>query len=211
MVRRLRRPSWHDPRLLVGLVLVLGSVVAVALLVRANDRTVPVYVTNRTLTAGQPLGPDDVSVARVRLGAGQARYLSATGDLPGAAVVTRRVPAGELLPVSAVGARHQVDLRPVTVPLPAQAAAGLQPGVLVDVWVAARDERRTDAYARPRLVARDAQVSGRSARPAGLGAPSTAGVQLLLSPPLVPLLIEAVDNSARVTLLPVPATLPQDD
>lgn len=208
--RRLRAPSWRDPRLVVGLLLVLGSVVGVGLLVRSVDDTAPVYVATRTLTAGQRLTQDDVAVVRARLGAGQQLYLTGTREFPDGAVLVRRVPAGELLPISAIGQRDEVDLRPVTVPLPVQAASGLDPGVLVDVWVAARDDGHTDSFGRPRLVAKGAQVVSHSAGSGGLGVPSGTSIQLLLSPPLVPVVIEAVDNSARITLVPVPATLSQD-
>ncbi len=58
-VARLKRPSWKDPRLLVGLLLVLASVAGVVFLVGSADRTTEVYAARdgiavgETLTAGQ--------------------------------------------------------------------------------------------------------------------------------------------------------------
>ncbi|WP_162248026.1 SAF domain-containing protein [Angustibacter sp. Root456] len=214
--RRLRRPSWRDPRLLVGLLLVLLSVVGVAGLLRAVDTTEPVFVARRALTPGQAVTGDDLAVAHVRIvGAGRP-YLSASRPLAGL-VVVRPVPAGELVPASALGGADRVDLRPITVPVEPAAAGALPRGSVVDVWVASRSADRADSYERPRLVASGVQVGDRSQARAGWGGAASAGslgstgstVQLLLTPALVPELIQAVDNSARITLVPAPAALPR--
>lgn len=207
VARRLRPPSWRDPRLAVGLVLVLGSVAAGASVLRAADDTVPVLVAQRTLTPGQALGPGDVSVARVRIPGGQARYVPGPAA-PAGLVVLRLVPSGELVARSAVGSREQVDLRPVSVPVGQDVAAALGAGVLVDVWVATPEPARgADAFARPRQVATGVQVAGRTTARGALGSSTASSVQLLLTPALVPELIQAIDNRARITLVPVPATL----
>ena len=49
---RLSKPSWKDPRLLVGLLLVLASVAGVVALVDAADRTVEAYAATRTSSSG---------------------------------------------------------------------------------------------------------------------------------------------------------------
>jgi hypothetical protein len=206
--RRLRTPSWRDPRLLVGVVLVLASVVLGSVVVGSADDTVPVWVAARTLTAGQRVGAGDVRVQRVRLGDAATRYLSASAPWPDQKVALRLVPEGELVAAGAVGAADQVDLRPVAVPVSADVAAGLVPGVLVDVWVASRDRSAgSEAYGAPQQVARGAQVSASSTQRSALGASTAASVRLLLDPTLVPQVISAVDNGARITLVPVPATL----
>ncbi|GAB3593012.1 flagellar protein FlgA [Angustibacter peucedani] len=207
MARRLRRPSWRDPRLVVGLALVLASVVLVALVVQHADDTRPVWAARRALTPGEQVTSADLVVRDVRVAGGDETYLPATGDLAAGQVVLRYVGAGELLPRAAVGPRDQVDLRPVAVPVSPEAADGLQPGALVDVWVADRSDDRQDAFERPRLVAAGAQVSALTATHGALGGTTTSAVRLLLTPDLVPVVVEAVDNEARVTLVPVPATL----
>lgn len=219
IARRLRRPSWRDPRLLVGLVLVLLSVVGVATLLRAVDTTEPVLVARHALTPGQAVTSDDLSVARVRIVGADRPYVAASRSLAGL-VVVRAVPAGELVPSAALGRADLVDLRPVTVPVEPAMAPSLPRGAVVDVWVAARSADRAESYERPRLVAAGVQVADRSLARAGWGgsaasagsarSPGSTGstVQLLLTPSLVPELIQAVDNSARITLVPVPAALP---
>ncbi len=206
VARRLRPPSWRDPRLLVGLLLVLASTLGGALVVRAADDTVPVFVARQTLTPGHRVRADDLAVAHVHIAGGPARYLPADRRPP-ELVVLRLVPAGELVPVSAVGDAADADLRPVAVPVDEQAAAALDAGALVDVWVARRSASRSDGFDPPRQVASGVQVSDRTLGRGAWGSSSASSVQLLLSPDLVPALIEAVDNAARVTLVPVPASL----
>ncbi len=207
--RRIQPPSWRDTRLLVGVGLVLASVVGGATVVEGADETAPVYAASRVLTPGTALQADDVQVVSVRLESAGGRYLSAGSGLQPGQVVLRTVAAGELVPRSAVGPRDQVDLRPVSVPVETDAAEPLTPGVLVDVWVADRDpDGGSSSYAEPRKLAAAAQVSGRSTSRGALGSSTGASVQLLLTDDLVPQLIRAVDNESRVTLVPVPATLP---
>lgn len=206
--RRLRRPSWRDPRLLVGLALVLLSVVGVAGLLRAVDTTEPVLVARHALTPGHAVSRDDVAVAHLRIVGADEVYLSATRPLRDL-VVVRPVAPGELVPSGALGAADEVDLRPVSVPVDPAVASALPAGAVVDVWVAAGSADRAEAYERPRLVAAGVQVGARSVPRAGWGGSAGATgatVQLLLTPGLVPELIQAVDNSARITLVPVPGS-----
>jgi len=206
--RRLRPPSWRDPRLLVGLLLVLGSVTAGGVVVATVDDTVPVYVAARPLVPGDALDAADLSVVHASLDAAGPRYLTATSVPPPGRVLVRAVPAGELVPLSALGSREQVGLRPVSVPLPAEGAEQVTTGALVDVWVAARDRQRgVGAYTAPQRVAVGVQVAGRSTRQGALGSSTSTAAQLLLEPDLLPRLIEAVDNEARITLVPVLATV----
>lgn len=207
--RRIQPPSWRDTRLLVGVLLVLVSIVAGALVVDRIDETVPVYAAARTLTPGAAVTQGDVRVVSVRLdGIASGRYLSGAAALSPGQVVLRTVSAGELVPRSALGSPAQVDLRPVSVPVAAEVAEPLGPGALVDIWVADRDlARGSTSYSAPRQVAIGVEVAGRSTRRGTLGSSTASAVQLLLTPALVPRVIEAVDNGARITLVPVPATL----
>ena len=79
---RLRRPSWRDSRLLVGVLIVLVSVVVGTRVMALADDTVPVFAATATLPSGHALGAADVRVVRVHLGAGAAPYLSARQAWP---------------------------------------------------------------------------------------------------------------------------------
>ncbi|WP_062463534.1 SAF domain-containing protein [Demequina soli] len=129
---RLRPPSWRDPRLVVGLLLIAVAVAGVALTLRSADRTAPVYAAATTLAPGAVLDESNVVVAHVRVGEG---YLEAPDAAPFGRVVTRAVGAGELIPATAVAAREDYDGRPVAVVATALIAAGVEAGATVDVWV----------------------------------------------------------------------------
>ncbi|WP_199423523.1 hypothetical protein [Actinotalea solisilvae] len=131
---RLRRPGWRDPRLLVGLVLVAGSVALGGWAVGAAARTVPVYVAVGSLVPGQALDEASLAVREVRLDASTDAYLSAADPLPAGLVVQRTVADGELVPRSALGEVDALEVRPVAVPVEGVLPSGLVAGAVVDLW-----------------------------------------------------------------------------
>ena len=58
---RLRRPTWKDSRLLVGLLLVLLSTALGGFVVSRAEDTVPVYAAKADLVPGQALGDGDAA------------------------------------------------------------------------------------------------------------------------------------------------------
>lgn len=132
MAGRMRRPSWRDPRLLVGLLLIAVSVVAVSLLMRSADTTSPYYAAKHPLTPGTVLTQADVVVISARL-AGDA-YL-APGAEPWGQVVTRVVERGELMPRTALVSPADFDGRPVGLRTSVPLASNIVPGAVVDVYV----------------------------------------------------------------------------
>src|SRR5215207_4334697 len=91
---RLRKPSWRDGRLLVGVLLVLLSAMVGSLaLARADDR-VPVYAAKGPLLPGEALTADRVGRVDVQLGDATAAYLSAASSLPLDRYVLREVRQG---------------------------------------------------------------------------------------------------------------------
>ena len=80
---RLRRPSWRDGRLLIGLVIVLASVALGARVVALADDTVPVYAARAELPPGTALTPDELVVVRARITGTEGRYLDAAAPVPG--------------------------------------------------------------------------------------------------------------------------------
>lgn len=205
--RRLQRPSWRDRRLLVGIVLVLASVVIGVQVVSTADTTEPMYAASRLLTPGERLTSGDLRVVRVRLSGLHGRYVSAASALQPGAVLIRTVPAGELVPRSAVGPAQAVTSRPVAVPVLAGAADGLRAGALVDVWVARKDAT-SDTFGEPTQVVQAAEVVSVSTGGGVLGGSGDASVRLLLAADLVPRVLSAVDNGDRVNVVPVPGSVP---
>jgi hypothetical protein len=161
---RRRRP--FDPRVLVGILLVLGSVAGVVAVVAANDRTVPVYAATEPLVPGTRITADAVRVARVRLGSAEERYLAAPLPRDGV-VVTRSVAEGELVPLSALGAASSVTDVSVVVPLTTKPAATVVPGSAVDLWAAAKAAASGEKAPPPHVLVSGATVV-RLATPTGI-------------------------------------------
>ncbi len=202
---RLRRPSWRDTRLVVGLLIVLVSVAVGARVVAAADDTHPAYVASTTLVPGRALTQADLRVVRVQLGGAGGGYLRPGGPLPAGATVLRTIPAGELVPVSAVGPATAVAVRPVTVPMDEGLPAGLQVGSRVDVWSSARDPAAGGTvYRAPVRLADAAEISSLVAAGSGLTLAQGAAVQVLLGEAELRAVLDALANGARIVLVPAP-------
>ncbi|WP_346619955.1 SAF domain-containing protein [Blastococcus montanus] len=131
----MKAPGWLDLRLVLGVLLVLGSVLLGARVIGAADATVPVWSAAQDLAAGTELTPEDLVVVDVRLDDAATAYLSA-GTRPQGSTLARDVRAGELLPRAALEEpAHLVQLA-----LPVQAGfvpPGLERGQVVDVYAVA--------------------------------------------------------------------------
>ncbi|GAB4099824.1 hypothetical protein [Sinomonas halotolerans] len=199
---RLAKPSWKDPRLLVGLLLVLASVAGVVALVDAADRTVPAYAAKEDIAVGQSIGPDQLVRVDVSLGDAEGRYL--VGDtVPEGKVALQRVVKGDLVPASSLGEPHAVDRKPVSVTvedsLPAEAVAGTR----VDVWVARPDGR--NGYAEPELLVPGAEIAHIEAATSALGGSRETHVLVLVEDAKLAPLLGAQANSSRLSLVWNPA------
>src|SRR6187551_566969 len=96
---RVRRPSWRDPRLLIGLALMALAVVAVVAIVSRADTTEPFYAAAHDLAPGAALGDDDLVVVHVRVSDGE--YVPQEQS-PVGRVLERAVGEGELIPASSL-------------------------------------------------------------------------------------------------------------
>lgn len=200
--RRLRRPTWRDPRLLVGLVLVLGATVAGGLLVAGAGDTVPVLSARETLVRGDVLSEADLRVVRVRLDDVGGAYLPAATALAADSVALRTVPAGELLPASAVGRARELDSRPVALAWQGPRPDALVRGAAVDLWVAVREG--TSEFGEPELLVSSADVFAVVEGGGGLGSQSGTQVQVMLEPDGVRSLLAALAAEDRIDLVLVP-------
>lgn len=136
---RSRRPGWRNPRLILGIVLVAGSVVLGARVLAAADDTVGVWAVTRDLPAGAALDGADLERRQIQFPDEEtaAGYLSARDGVPSGATLNRPVTAGELLPRAAFARAAGPDL--VEVPISVVSddlPATVRQGSVVDVWVA---------------------------------------------------------------------------
>lgn len=205
---RLQRPSWRDARLVVGVVLVLLAMTLGAVVVSAADDTTPVYAAAGGLVPGQPVRQSDVRRVDVRLGSDGAPYVAADHEIGTDTFALREVRSGELLPASALGTRANVSVKPVTVPVDGPSARTLVAGSIVDVWVNERDAGSTTArYGTPHRRLEAATVARVPEVSTGLGSVNgTTGVQVMVPDADVQDLLAAIDQGARLTLVPVPGS-----
>jgi hypothetical protein len=179
--RRVRPPRWLDLRLVLGLLLVLGSVLLGARVVSAADATVPVWAAADDLAGGTVLTADDLVAVDVRLDDAAHAYLS-TSTKPEGRTLSRAVSAGELLPRSTLV--EPDDL--VQLALPVQAGyvpPGLQRGQLVDVYAVADPAAGATAAAVGSVnpVVTSAPVQAISGRGEGVLSTPTTTVQVVVS------------------------------
>ncbi len=203
---RLRRPRWYDGRLLGGVALLLGSVVAGGAVIGAAGRTVDVWAVRRTLPAGTALQTGDLVARAVRLyGGDAARYLDAARPLPAGAALRREVGEGELLPAAAVTtAAAATATRVVAIPVTRMHALGgdLERGMKIDV-VATYTSPGGHATTVP--VLRSVTVVGVTRPPAGFAAgKAELGVLVEVRPDQALALAAAVEAAAIDVLRVVP-------
>ncbi|MGY1690005.1 SAF domain-containing protein [Geodermatophilus sp. SYSU D01105] len=182
MPRRVRPPRWLDLRLVLGVLLVLGSVLLGARVVSAADATVPVWSAAGDLAAGTVLAEADLVPVDVRLDEAAGAYL-ATTTRPEGRTLARAVRSGELLPRSAL--EEPAEL--VQLALPVQAGyvpPGLVRGQVVDVYAVSDPVAgaRGDGAGVSQVVAA-APVQAVSGRSEGVLSTATTTVQVVVSVP----------------------------
>lgn len=211
--QRLRKPSWRDSRLLIGLLLVLASTAIGAYTMSRADDRVPMYAAKAGLMAGQPLTSEDVVRVDAQLGDAGGEYLSAEGGLPAQFFVLREVRAGELIPMSAIGPRDKATAQPVTLRVDATSASTLQAGSVVDVYVnrpaaPAKGSVGSTDFAGPDLALEGVTVVGLATDDNVMGGSGdTRPVQVMVPKDKVQTLVGDVDLGAKITLVAVPGAV----
>ncbi len=204
---RLRRPGWRDPRLIVGLVLLFGSIAAGARLVAEAGQLRAVYAARTALPPGTALTAEVLKIVRVRVEGSQAGYLDAASPLPDGAVLTRTVGAGELIPMAAIGSTASLSVRPVAIPFDGNPPAGLVAGGRADIWAAApHRERSRGGYEAPRQIASGIEVFAVSGPGSGLNSGRSGSLEVLVPEQSLSEVLEALANEAKLSVLPVLGT-----
>ena len=175
---RLRTPRWKDPRLIVGIVLVVASVLMGAVLVSRLSETTSVLIARSAIVPGDTISAEDLVAVELRLGEQTDRYLRSVDAIPEGSVALRTIHPGELVPMSAVGQSEEVQLRPVVIPVDASVAESVVPGATVELWhTAPTTEDGTEM--RARMLVPDAVVRS-------VDEGSTLGMQKMSVEVLVP-------------------------
>lgn len=192
VVRRL------DPRLVIGLVLVVGSTAGVWAVVSGLDSASSVYAVRQTVTPGHRLEAPDLVRQSVRLDGALDRYVPA-GEVPSEGfVVTRTIHSGELVPWSAVAAGDTADVATVVVTTRGPLAGGLEAGSFVDVWSAPPVDH--GAFGAPGVLVAGAEIVA-IAGADGLLARDRVAVELRVTHDEVPLVLAALAADEAIDLV----------
>ncbi|WP_258802664.1 hypothetical protein [Pseudarthrobacter sp. NS4] len=198
-VARLKRPSWRDPRLLMGVLLVLVSVAGVIFLVSSADRTTEVYAARDGIGVGEALTPENVVRAKVRLGEAEQHYIPVESGLPEGVVAVQRIGKDHLVPRGSLGEVDKLDRKPVALTidetLPSQAVEGAR----VDVWVAQPDAK--NGFSEPKLLLPGAEISEVTAGSTALGSTKTTVLMVLVEDSRMPALLGAQANKAKISVV----------
>ncbi|HEX9086686.1 MAG TPA: hypothetical protein VF867_04075 [Arthrobacter sp.] len=196
---RLKKPSWKDPRLLVGILLVLAAVAGVTSLVGAADQTAEAYTAREAIAVGEKLSVDKLNRVKVRLGDVEQHYLTPAGGVADGLVAVQRIGKDQLVPRASLGQLDNLDRKPVAVTideaLPAQAVAGSR----VDVWVALPDDR--NGFSQPTLLLPGAEIAQITPGSTALGSARSTVVMVLVTDQQMPNLLGAQANKAKISVV----------
>lgn len=199
----MKKPSWKDPRLLVGFLLVLASIGGVVALVGSADRTTEVYAAKDAIGVGEALTEDNLNRVKVRLGDVEGHYITVESGLPENRVALQRVGKDQLLPRESLGTADALDRKPVSLTiqeaLPEQAVAGTR----VDVWVSLPDEG--NGFSAPVLLLSGAEIARVTPGSTALGAARSTELMVLVADSKMPALLGAQANNAKIAVVWNPA------
>lgn len=198
---RLKRPGWKDPRLVVGVLLVVLSIAAVVLVIRQADSRMEYWVAAEDLAPGATITEDQLSTVSVNLGDSGGNYLPADEPLSDSLAVVSTVRQGELLPSEGTGDQDPQLRQPATIEVSQTLPEGLRTGSRVDLWIAyPEDDGR--GFFEPELVATGAEIAGMSEASGTFGTGAAGVVQLMLSAEELPAVLGAQANGAQMSLVP---------
>ncbi|ERG64992.1 MULTISPECIES: membrane protein [Agrococcus] len=192
------RRTWMDPRLVIGVALVLASLAGVWLVVQQSSSSDRAWAATRTLLPGDTIAAGDVAPVDVRLPQSQERYLDASAS-PIGMVVASTIGEGEVLPVRAVGGAASASRSAVVIELDGALPTAVRAGALVDVWTAAPSD---DGFEAPGVLVDEAIVVG-LVEDDGILASAAAQLELLVPTDATAALLEAIADEHALSVVPL--------
>ncbi|GAA2030657.1 flagellar protein FlgA [Yaniella flava] len=198
---RIRPPGWRDPRLIVGVILVVLSVAGVVALIQAADSRQGYWAASVDVVPGAQANAEDFHIVQASMSESSDQYWLADEELPPQFLVSSTIRQGELLPKFDVAesdpdGRQQVGVR-VSQDMPASVDVGSR----ADVWVALAS---TDGrgFEEPTKMINNAEVVGMDDNTSAFAAADTTTVHLMLSDEALPSVLDAQANGAQISLVP---------
>ena len=201
--QRLKKPSWKDPRLLLGLLLVLASVAGVSALVASQDHTIQVLAASREIPVGSVLEADDFDVVQVSLGGLAGTYMAAAEALPENAVAGTIIRRGELLSRADLVKAEDLDRKPLGLDVQSPLPSGIRAGDRVDVWASLPNGQ--NGYGEPRRLLTAAEISELSVNESVIAGANATRLLVLVEDGDLPALLGALSNQAKIAVVPNPS------
>ena len=112
---RWRRPTWRDPRLFIGIVLVIVSMVAGSVLIDRATSTQQVWALSQDVAPGTALkAGKNLKLVSVNLGSASSAYVQQK-QLKADTYAQRSLHSGELLPADATSQQSKLNMRSIVV------------------------------------------------------------------------------------------------
>lgn len=198
---RIRTPGWRDPRLIVGVILVVLSVTGVVALIQSMDARQGYWAASVDIVPGAQASAEDFHIVQASMSESADQYWIADEQLPPNFLVSSTIRQGEFLPVQDVAesdpdGRQQVGVR-VSQDMPSAVTIGSR----ADAWVAvASDDGR--GFEEPTKLISNAEVVGLDDNSSAFAAADTTTVYLMLSEDALPTVLDAQANGAQISLVP---------
>ncbi|ABM07714.1 SAF domain-containing protein [Paenarthrobacter aurescens] len=200
---RLKKPSWKDPRLLIGVLLVLASISGVIALVGTADRTTQVYTAREDIAVGQVVTEADLSIVKVRLDDVESSYVTVENGVAEGKVALQRVAKNQLVPQESLGVPDALNRKPVAIATEEELPVQAVPGARVDVWIAMPGSN--SAFDEPQLLLPSAEIALMTPGSTAFGSAKTTVVMVLVTDEQMPKLLWAQANKAKVSVVWNPA------
>lgn len=197
---RVKKPKLTDPRLIVGTLLVVGSVALGAWAMDEARSNEPVYVAATVLTPGTVLTSAHLSTAEVRLLEQQGLYVTPAWDFTQEYVLTQTISPGEFIPLTALQPQDDTDRRVIAIPLAISPPAEVAVGAVVDLWHSEVKAEQGSAE----LIAANLIVSEVPSRDGVFTVSSAGQVHVVVPQDDVAAVLSAVQHSGALALLPAP-------
>lgn len=155
----MKTPNWFDLRLVAGVLLVIGSMVAGAVTIAAADSSTRVWAVTRDLAPGTVLTAGDVKPIKVRLPSTDL-YFALEGNTNEDEIVgmiaAAQLFAGQPLPRPAVV--NTAPATTLTVPLSSDQAPSVARGQRIELWLSSKTCHASVIL--PSVVVQDVQTGG---------------------------------------------------
>lgn len=165
-----RKTRW-DARVLIGIVLIVGSIAGVVGVVSSLDHTEAVYVTTLPVGTGQPLSSSELRVVRLNLGEALSHYVTPADDVDDL-IAQQPLRAGELVAQGAVATRVSTNSVVTVISVEGSIPRGSEEGSKVDVWATPHSTPNALEPPRPKLLVPGAEIVSIPQGNSFIGAPS---------------------------------------